>query len=281
MYVRCVCKPKVNKFLTVDFFWSKINQTILWSLRRQAMKLCDKITKLRKRKGYSQEALASIMEVSRQSVFKWESGENTPDLEKIRKLTKVFDVSFDELLDDDVELREVSEVSPRQETSKNTPLKIVLASLGAVALVGSSFAVGYSIKKRPIQVVDNTSYSEPIQESVILPTAEELTAALKVEDLVGKWETARYVWTIGNFDGKVILYSVYDKVDKTQDAPELKPEYYRNSVFDGYNETTGLMEGKIFHYTGTDTVDWYIVNLKKSSDGDISIYYKNLTFKAY
>ncbi|MCQ2798557.1 MAG: helix-turn-helix domain-containing protein [Bacilli bacterium] len=251
------------------------------------MKLCDKITKLRKRKGYSQEALASIMEVSRQSVFKWESGENTPDLEKIRKLTKVFDVSFDELLDDDVELREVSEVSPRQETSKNTPLKIVLASLGAVALVGSSFAIGYSIKKRPVVVIENSSSSylnsaeESSETNSYTPTGEELTASLTVDDLVGKWETARYIWTIGNFNGNVMLYSVYDKVDKTQDAPELKPEYYRNSVFDGYNETTGLMEGKIFHYTGTDTVDWYIVNLKKSSDGDISIYYKNLTFKAY
>lgn len=68
------------------------------------MKLCDKIAKLRKRKGLSQEELANELNVSRQSVFKWEAGENTPDLDKIKKLAKLFDVSFDTLLDDDQNL---------------------------------------------------------------------------------------------------------------------------------------------------------------------------------
>ena len=77
------------------------------------MKLCDKIAKLRKREGLSQEELADKLEVSRQSVFKWESGENTPDLEKIKKLARLFNVSFDLLLDDD------KDIEPIQNEEKN------------------------------------------------------------------------------------------------------------------------------------------------------------------
>jgi len=68
------------------------------------MKTSDKITKLRKRMGYSQEDLANELGVSRQAVFKWESGENMPDIDKIKKLAKLFNVTFDDLLDDDKEI---------------------------------------------------------------------------------------------------------------------------------------------------------------------------------
>ena len=87
------------------------------------MKLCDKIAKLRKRKGLSQEELANELEVSRQSVFKWESGENTPDLEKIKKLAKLFNVSFDVLLDDEKDIEEIKEDEVVSETRGNKPIK--------------------------------------------------------------------------------------------------------------------------------------------------------------
>lgn len=86
------------------------------------MKLCDKISKLRKRKGLSQEELANELEVSRQSVFKWECGENTPDLEKIKKLAKLFNVSFDVLLDDEKDL-DFEEKEPAEKPVVHKPVK--------------------------------------------------------------------------------------------------------------------------------------------------------------
>ena len=67
------------------------------------MKLSNKIEKLRKIRGWSQEELANKIGVSRQAVFKWESGANMPDIEKIKKLVDLFKVSYDFLLDDNVE----------------------------------------------------------------------------------------------------------------------------------------------------------------------------------
>ncbi len=67
------------------------------------MNLADKIILLRKKKGWSQEELAEQMNVSRQSVSKWESAQSTPDLDKILQISKLFDVTTDYLLKDNLE----------------------------------------------------------------------------------------------------------------------------------------------------------------------------------
>lgn len=67
------------------------------------MILAEKITKLRKQNGWSQEELAERLNVSRQSVSKWESASSIPDLNKIIKLSEFFGVSTDYLLRDEIE----------------------------------------------------------------------------------------------------------------------------------------------------------------------------------
>lgn len=62
------------------------------------MTLAEKILSLRTERGMSQDDLAEKLEVSRQSVSKWETGQSTPDLDKIIKLADLFGVSVDELV---------------------------------------------------------------------------------------------------------------------------------------------------------------------------------------
>ena len=68
------------------------------------MILADKITELRKKNGLSQEELAEKLDVSRQSISKWESAQSIPDMNRILKMSEVFGVSTDLLLKDDVEI---------------------------------------------------------------------------------------------------------------------------------------------------------------------------------
>lgn len=68
------------------------------------MILADKITTLRKKAGWSQEDLAMKLDVSRQSVSKWESASSIPDLNRIISLADIFGVSTDYLLKDEVEV---------------------------------------------------------------------------------------------------------------------------------------------------------------------------------
>lgn len=74
------------------------------------MILADKIINLRKRNGWSQEELGQMLNVSRQSVSKWESMASIPDLEKIIKMSEIFGVTTDFLLKDELEMEEVTEI---------------------------------------------------------------------------------------------------------------------------------------------------------------------------
>ncbi|SFH81291.1 DNA-binding transcriptional regulator, XRE-family HTH domain [Lachnospiraceae bacterium NLAE-zl-G231] len=62
------------------------------------MNLAEKILELRKANGMSQEQLAEKMNVSRQSISKWESGESLPDIDRLPQLSSIFHVSIDSLL---------------------------------------------------------------------------------------------------------------------------------------------------------------------------------------
>jgi len=67
------------------------------------MNLGEKILHLRKLSGMSQEELASQITVSRQAISKWELGESIPDTDNVVQLCRLFNVSADYLLNDDVE----------------------------------------------------------------------------------------------------------------------------------------------------------------------------------
>lgn len=62
--------------------------------------LSEKIYKLRKRSGLSQEQLAEQLNVSRQAISKWESGASVPESEKLIAISKYFGVSIDYLVSD-------------------------------------------------------------------------------------------------------------------------------------------------------------------------------------
>ena len=65
------------------------------------MIIADKIIDERKRNGWSQEELADKLQVSRQSVSKWEGAQSIPDINRIIQMAELFGVSADYLLKDD------------------------------------------------------------------------------------------------------------------------------------------------------------------------------------
>ena len=65
------------------------------------MNLGDKILQLRKKNGLSQEQLGEKVDVTRQTISNWELGETTPNPEQLKKMSKAFNVSIDEILDND------------------------------------------------------------------------------------------------------------------------------------------------------------------------------------
>ena len=65
------------------------------------MKLSDKIIKYRKSNGWSQEEFAEKLNVSRQTISRWENGTALPDAQNILHISKLFNITTDYLLNDD------------------------------------------------------------------------------------------------------------------------------------------------------------------------------------
>ena len=79
------------------------------------MILADKIMTLRKKAGWSQEELAAQLNVSRQSVSKWEGAQSIPDMDKVVQMSRLFGVTTDFLLKDEIEIEEHTQSEPVDE----------------------------------------------------------------------------------------------------------------------------------------------------------------------
>ena len=64
----------------------------------------EKLVKLRKLRGITQDEFASAVGVSRQAVYKWESGQSYPEVSKLIEIKALFNISIDDLLDDSYEV---------------------------------------------------------------------------------------------------------------------------------------------------------------------------------
>lgn len=94
------------------------------------MNIADKIMMLRKKHGWSQEELAERLDVSRQSVSKWESRLSVPDLNKVVAMSTLFGVSTDYLLKDEEEESAPLEADERDDA----PLRTISAEEAATYL---------------------------------------------------------------------------------------------------------------------------------------------------
>lgn len=98
------CRVAQTKWLTLQILLSTIEIMKDFFGGRNMRNFADKLYRLRTQSGYSQEALAEKVNVSRQAISKWELGLTLPDTDKIVALSKVFDVTIDYLLKDEIKV---------------------------------------------------------------------------------------------------------------------------------------------------------------------------------
>ena len=74
------------------------------------MSLGNNLFKVRKKKGLSQEEVAERLGVSRQTISKWETNETLPDIRQSKSLAILYNLSLDELIEFDIDVKEIQEV---------------------------------------------------------------------------------------------------------------------------------------------------------------------------
>ena len=126
----------------------------------------EKIVNLRKIKGLTQDEFAKAVGVSRQAVYKWESGQSYPEVPKILEIKLLFNISIDDLLDDSFEVP-LPEKKKRKRLEKKVREKIEEAS---------------EAKEEPKQTLEVADEEPaPVYAEAEAPAKEE-TVAAPVED---------------------------------------------------------------------------------------------------
>lgn len=115
------------------------------------MKLGEKLQRLRKQNGLSQEQLAARLAVSRQAVSKWELDETMPDTENVIQLSRLFGVSCDYLLRDEVDEPGAAKPTPPGEThlTRRGWIRSALVLSLTVCAVGLLLGVGVWLNEPP------------------------------------------------------------------------------------------------------------------------------------
>ena len=118
------------------------------------MKFNEKLIKLRKSAGLSQEELGNRLDVARQTVSKWELGETTPEMDKLVELSNLFNVSIDEM----VKETEMPEVIARELDHKKIDsvyndvskakkvIKHYVIVFGTIAIIIAIILINYFIR---------------------------------------------------------------------------------------------------------------------------------------
>ena len=122
----------------------------------------EKIVRLRKIKGLTQDEFASAVGVSRQAVYKWESGQSYPEVSKLLEMKVLFNISIDDLLDENYEVL-LPEKKKRKRAKKVAEPAVVLA---------------------PVNRVEETE-QEPVIEEPVTEKAEDKAEAEEIKKKTG------------------------------------------------------------------------------------------------
>ncbi len=104
------------------------------------MTISERLYNLRKDKKISQEELANILGVSRQTISKWETGESTPDFDKIVPLCEYFKITSDELLSGKKDIIEADKTENKKQFAKNLAISVALYISSIIMIIFFSTA---------------------------------------------------------------------------------------------------------------------------------------------
>ena len=102
------------------------------------MKFNEKLIELRKKEGLSQEELGYKLNVTRQTVSKWELGQTTPEMDKLVEMSKIFNISVDELVNDNETVEQNTIIEDKKignASSKEKIVKYIIIGVICIAII--------------------------------------------------------------------------------------------------------------------------------------------------
>lgn len=204
------------------------------------MNFSEKLISLRKKEGLSQEELGYKLNVTRQTVSKWELGQTTPDMDKLSEMAKIFNVSVDQLINETETMEDkttvIEDQSIDQKEKSSSKNKIIIFILvGALIIVLGLMAVKIltgGIGKSPDSMASSLFdkffglFDKAIDtQQQILNNEDNDMLANKVENMLNdveenlnnsqkEFEKKRFNSTLEMYSGTEMGASVFNVLDK-------------------------------------------------------------------
>ena len=113
------------------------------------MKFYEKLIILRKKALLSQEELAEKLDVTRQTISKWELGQSKPDIDKLQMMSKLFEVDVNTLTNEDISLEDKAET---KEDGDRKFILYILIIIFIASLALLAYRVGTDIKTKKDEI---------------------------------------------------------------------------------------------------------------------------------
>lgn len=207
------------------------------------MKFYEKLIILRKKALLSQEALAEKLDVTRQTISKWELDQTKPDMDKLKEISKLFDVDINVLTDDNISLEDNNKIKKQD---NKQPRKIILyiviiifiASLGTLLYrVGSDIKLKVDARNEEIQKLkDEAKKKQQEVENKIKEQQEKIEQQQKENEK--KREINSFNSDFEFYQGTVGGTSTRNQIDNVIKSNKKNTNHLVEVIFDGVSYGT-------------------------------------------
>ena len=129
------------------------------------MKFNEKLIELRKKQGLSQEELGNKLNVTRQTISKWELGQTTPEMDKLVEISKMFNISVDELINETTDTTsktvriEDQPIKSEEDNKREKNMKMIIIGILVIVviLIVGKLAIALPIFNKVSKGIDNAT----------------------------------------------------------------------------------------------------------------------------
>ena len=205
------------------------------------MTIGDRLLKLRRERNLSQEDLANELDVSRQTISKWETNQSVPDFDKIVPLCNYFGITTDELLTGNKDIVEAQADNVKSNYARNIAVAVSMYIISLVSIilcaeVFNSPIIGVSLFFTIIAIATGLLIYNGIyykKESKDEPTTKQKTIISQVQGIVGiigviiyllvsfstyAWHITWIIFIIVGLVNKIVELIYYLKNNKGEDV---------------------------------------------------------------
>lgn len=213
------------------------------------MSFGENLINLRKQKGWSQDDLADNLNLSRQAISKWENDTSKPDIDNIKKISKVFSVTIDDLLNNDVVKDKAVTLNVKKQEKKEKTITIVKCMIIAVIIL---YIINVIFKFASLLIIVNG-----IQKYANLSNYHYVITTYDENGLVEKEEC----WFKDRVSKTVKTFIKNDQIIK------------KENISIDYNKKIGFIYNILENSVSTLDYEEYI-NFNKNFENGAQLYYK-------